>query len=141
MSPSASWAKCVMPTRTDPSCSPGSRTHSCSLVYFRSSGYTVSPRGSGRLTAVRLLRGGLLRRPGIGVLQLAWLDDRLDVDAGALVHRDGRALVLELVARSLGEVDRALEPVGLSDHVDDIRRGDELAVHGDPAHGVLERGL
>ena len=29
--------------RTAPSTSPGMRTHSCSLVYFRSSGYTSSP--------------------------------------------------------------------------------------------------
>ena len=40
MSPSASCAKSVMPTRTEPSASPGVRTHSCSLVYFRFSGYT-----------------------------------------------------------------------------------------------------
>src|SRR6478672_5361407 len=41
MSPNASWAKWVIPTRTEPSASPGVRTHSCSAVYFRSSGYTA----------------------------------------------------------------------------------------------------
>src|SRR6478735_10248022 len=130
-----------MPMRTAPSCSPGSRTHSCSLVYFRSSGYTVSPRGSGRLTAVRLLLGGLLRRPGIGVLEPPGLDDRLDVDADPLVDLYGGALVLELVARTLREVHGALEGVGVADHVDDVRRPDHLPVDGDAADGVLERGL
>src|SRR5919107_1950463 len=46
MSPRASCAKSVMPMRTDPSASPGVRTHSCSLVYFRSSGYTAFLLGS-----------------------------------------------------------------------------------------------
>src|SRR5204862_1241681 len=41
MSPRASCAKWVIPTRTEPSVSPGMRTHSCSAVYFRSSGYTA----------------------------------------------------------------------------------------------------
>src|SRR4051812_24823034 len=32
-----------MPMRTEPALSPGLRTHSCSAVYFRSSGYNAAP--------------------------------------------------------------------------------------------------
>src|SRR5436190_14273332 len=38
-SPSASWAKSVIPTRMRPS--PSSRAHSCSFVYLSSSGYST----------------------------------------------------------------------------------------------------
>src|SRR5688500_4152085 len=69
MSPRASWAKSVMPTRTEPSASPGVRTHSCSLVYFRFSGYTSGSSRCcgwglpGRLLALVDLR--ILRSPRV----------------------------------------------------------------------------
>src|SRR3954447_14416232 len=102
MSPNASCAKSVMPTRTEPSTSPGVRTHSCSLVYFRFSGYTWTPRGkgldgsgavSGRLLArreLRILRPG--RFPDAGDLhRLEVLDaDRGEVDGLQGLHRAGR---------------------------------------------------
>src|SRR6266540_4067198 len=40
-SPRASWAKSVMPTRTNPS--PSILAHSCCSVYRRSSGYSIDP--------------------------------------------------------------------------------------------------
>src|SRR6478736_5228887 len=99
MSPSASWAYSVMPIRTEPACSPGSRTHSCSLVYFRSSGYTGSPRVGCGCASERLLR-----RVGLGVVRLPRCHHGLDVERRELVDVDRRALVLELVLRPLGEV-------------------------------------
>src|SRR6478735_12017181 len=118
MSPSASCAYSVMPMRTEPACSPGSRTHSCSLVYFRSSGYTGSPRVGCGCASERLLR-----RVGLGVLSLRGSHHGLDVEGGELVHVDGRALVLERGPRTLREVDRAVQRAGLADDVEDVRRG------------------
>ena len=65
MSPKASWAKWVIPTLTDPSVSPGVRIHSCSAVYFRSSGYTAL-LVDGRLRATRSdgVMPGRLPAPG-----------------------------------------------------------------------------
>src|SRR3954452_22741748 len=117
MSPSASWAYSVMPMRTDPACSPGSRTHSCSLVYFRSSGYTGSPRVGCGCASERLLR-----RVGLGVVRLPWGHHGLDVERPELDDVDGRAFVLELVLRPLGEVDRAVQGVRRTDHREDVRR-------------------
>src|SRR3954463_5236656 len=105
-----------MPIRTDPSCSPGSRTHSCSVVYFRSSGYKASPPvgWAWGAPAVRLLRGA-----GLRVLGLGQLHDALDVERGELVHVDGGAVLLEEVAGAVREVDaRGRERVRVADHVD-----------------------
>src|SRR5687768_5914441 len=86
MSPRASWAYDVMPTRrTVPSPSPTWRTHSCSAVYCRSSGYTdglsvgsVSDGGlpdlstvRGRRSILRLLeRSQGAHRDPVGLLDL-----------------------------------------------------------------------
>src|SRR6478752_6551632 len=134
MSPRASCAYSVMPIRTEPACSPGSRTHSCSLVYFRSSGYTGLLGSGGDAPPVRLLRG-----VGLGVLRLARLHHGLDVERGELVDLDRGAPLLELVARPLGEVDSTVQGARLPDHVDDVRRGHQFATDLDAADGVLER--
>src|SRR6478735_3613434 len=127
MSPRASWAKWVMPMRTDPSASPGTRTHSCSLVYFSSSGYTVtpSPRGSWCWSCSRLL---VLAR--LGVARGISVDDRVDAH-----------LVAHPVDRAGGEVQRAGQRGRLPDHVDDVRRVEYLAIDGQAGAGVLDRGL
>src|SRR6478609_2829934 len=109
MSPSASWAYSVMPIRTEPSCSPGWRTHSCSTVYLRSSGY---------------MQQTLLRR--VGVLGLGQLHGALDVERRQLLDLDGGAVLLEQVARAEGELDSGGQGVRVADHVDDVRRGDQL---------------
>src|SRR6476660_1927899 len=96
MSPRASWAKSVMPMRTEPSCSPGLRTHSCSVVYFRSTGYTGTPVGAGSVRSSGCDAGRLLRAVGLGVLGLLGLDDALDVERLELVDLHALAVLLEL---------------------------------------------
>src|SRR6185436_1873194 len=134
MSPSASWAKWVMPIRIDPSDSPGLRTHSCSVVYFKSSGYNSSP-------PVGAVVGRLLRARRVGELRSGGGDDALDVQRLQLDDVDGGAVVLELVDRALGEDETAGQGGRLADHVDDVRRLELLPVDLDPADTVLERGL
>src|SRR5919107_4683133 len=128
MSPRASWAKWVIPIRTDPSCSPGVRNHSCSVVYFRSSGYKRTPvgqRGAGAPDG-----GRLLPRVGFGVLRLPGVDHALDVERGELLDLELGTVVLELVRGSPREGERAGQRVRLADDVDDERRREQLPVDG-----------
>src|SRR3954453_3999441 len=111
MSPSASWANSVMPTRTEDSASPGLRTHSCSLVYFRSSGNTaLLCRGwlvGGWLVDAWLVvclvgftaltrRGRLSGRPRLGVLRSRRLADAGDPDVAEPLDVDLAAHALHV---------------------------------------------
>src|SRR3954454_7704340 len=123
-----------MPTRRDPSASPGERTHSCSWVYFRSSGYTA------------LLRWGSLRAElraslGLGELRGRGLADGGDVEGLLLVDLDGGPGVLELRDGTVDEAERSLEGVRLTDHVEDVRRGQQRAVDPEPARRGLDGAL
>src|SRR4051794_1183910 len=138
MSPSASWAKSVMPTRTEDAASPGVRTHSCSLVYLRSSGYTAL------LRVVRLLDGArrLSGRGRLGVGRRAGLSHADDLDPVALLHVDLAADVLDLGDEAAGEVHRGGERVRVADRVDDVGRLQHRPVDEDATTGrVGERGL
>src|SRR5689334_12273218 len=131
-----------MPIRTEPSLSPGLRTHSCSAVYFRSSGYKASPHrsavGAGYCCGTGAwLLGGL----GAGELGARRVDDALDVDRLELHHLDRGAVVLELRPGAAGEDHAADEGAGLADDVDDVRRGEQRVADVDAAHAVLEAGL
>src|SRR3954451_11449318 len=99
MSPSASCAKEVMPTRTEPSAWPGSRSHSCSAVYFRSSGNTL------------LLEIGFPRRllpgRGFGVAGLHRGAGHAHVDAVGLLDRHRAAVHLDVVGEAVLELQRA----------------------------------
>src|SRR6478672_5193087 len=101
-----------MPIRTDPSLSPGVRTHSCSAVYFRSSGYMAA--GYPTRHASRSAAAGLRE------LRTHVVAHRRDVDALQLLDVDGRAVVEQLGARALGEGQRPGEGVRLTDDVDDV---------------------
>ena len=139
MSPSASCAKSVMPTRTEPSVSPGVRTHSCSLVYLRFSGYTGTPvlgrRWSGWGVSGRLLAGAGLRILGSrGSRTLVMSTDSSSVDLRPRRRRRSPA------SRS-GPVEKViavLQHVRVADHVEDVGRLEELAVELDAADGVVE---
>src|SRR5690349_6515658 len=136
MSPSASWAKWVIPIRTEPSASPGVRTHSCSAVYFRSSGYTaLLGRQYGRRYGRRhgvlpgRLPGPCRRTKGrrgsvrLGELQGAGLVERGDVEPLLLADVHGGPGVLELRDRTVVQRQGAVQRVGVPDHVEDVRRG------------------
>src|SRR4051812_6332729 len=108
MSPSASWAKSVMPTRTEDSASPGVRTHSCSLVYFRSSGNTgllVLGCGPGRLSG----------RSRVGVLRRRGLADGGDPNVPEPLDRDLPPDPLDVGDEAAGEVQRGGEGVRVPD--------------------------
>src|SRR4051794_10115576 len=142
-----------MPTRTDPSVSPGLRTHSCSVVYFRSSGYTGAPHVpktvtsnlSGLFGAVHPRRAIPPGRPRgsfwLGELRTVGRVDRLDVDLLQLVDLDVGAVVAQLCGRSLVEHQRLVEGVRVADHVDDVRRRERGPVDGEAAHLVLQGAL
>src|SRR6476661_4604561 len=106
MSPSASWAKWVIPTRTEPSASPGRRSHSCSDVYSRSSGYmpiNLLRRSTAQIYCADCC-ADLLGVLGLGDRRWHRLVDRLDVEGGQLVVGQLGGLVLgELLLRAVGE--------------------------------------
>src|SRR6476619_4053645 len=110
-----------MPIRTEPSLSPGLRTHSCSAVYLRSSGYMSAGYPTGRRS--RLATTARLCVPGthVGV-------GGGDLDALLLLGGDARPVVLQLRLRALGEGEAPGQGVRLADHVDDVRRPDQRAV-------------
>src|SRR5215212_4926534 len=99
-----------MPTRTDPSASPGVRTHSCSAVYFRSSGYTallVVKRGSGGSTGrATCPSAGYRWSLGLCVLRRGRLPHRGDVEGVDLVDVHPRIGVLELRDGTVHELER-----------------------------------
>src|SRR6202012_1714421 len=70
---------------------------------------------------------------GLGVLRLGGLPHRGDVERVALLELDGRSVVLELGDRAVDELEGAAEGVGVSDHVEDVRRSDQLAVDREAA--------
>src|SRR3954453_22687409 len=116
-----------MPTRTDPSTSPGVRTHSCSEVYFRSSGYTALLRGHGLSAGyswsfcLGVLRGGRLAYGG-DVQRV----EPVDAHVGARV-------VAELGDRTVDQLERAPQGVGVADRVEDVRRAHQGAVDHESA--------
>ena len=125
-----------MPTRTEPSCSPGRRSHSCSAVYFRSSGYKPRLLGSGDVIR-RLLT--LLRFGEVG-LGSGRRTDSMSSERSSSTSTSPPSSV-DLVARAQPEGERLAQGIGLADHVDDVRRLDQRPVDQEPALGVLERGL
>src|SRR3954468_10337315 len=124
-----------MPTRTDPSTSPGVRTHSCSEVYFRSSGYTALLRGRG-------LSAGYSWSFCLGVLRCRRLAYGGDVQRVELVDADlGAGVVAELCNRTVDQLERAPQGVGVADRVQDVRRAHQGAVDQEPARGRRDRAL
>src|SRR5262245_36550945 len=124
-----------MPTRTDPSASPGVRTHSCSAVYFRSSGYTALLRGQG-------LSAGYSWSLGLGVLRGRRLPHRGDVHGVTpLEVHGGPGVALELRDRSVDQLEGTAQRVRVADRVDDVRRGHEGSVDLQPALRWLDRAL
>src|SRR4051794_36715143 len=154
MSPSASWAKSVMPTRTEDSASPGLRTHSCSLVYFRSSGNTAllclgwlvdgwSMAGRWAVGGTALTRRGRLSgRPRLGVLRSRRLADAGDPDVAEPLDVDLAAHALHVGDEPSGEVECGGQRVRVADGLDDVRRLEPGAVDDHTAScRILQRGL
>ena len=142
MSPSASWAKWVMPTRTDPSASPGLRTHSCSAVYFRSSGRftreTVlvlpdpAPAGAprGGHTAAAAVSGSVR---GSGVVRGLHRRERSDDHLLALLGAGLAAVARLAVSATPPGMPIAVGERGrVADRQDRVRDGDGDAVDRDP---------
>src|SRR3954449_7057219 len=116
MSPSASWAKSVMPIRTEPSASPGLRTHSCSLVYLRSSGYTTLLGAGGFARRCRLSGAR-----GLCVRRCAGVPHTHDLDPVTLLDRHLASDIADLGDEAAGEVHCRGQRVRVSDRVDDER--------------------
>src|SRR4051794_32623782 len=125
----------------EPALSPGSRTHSCSAVYFRSSGYNAAPR----LVLGRRSSDGAgmnLLAPGrLGVLRLGRLAQGGDLDVLALLDGDLALVERDVVDEATGEPQCRGERLRVTDDVDGERRLEHAAVHVGPARGRLERGL
>src|SRR5690349_13679769 len=143
MSPRASCAKSVIPTRTEPSVSPGLRTHSCSLVYLRFSGYTRTPwrwgvgwvGGAGGAG----VSGRLLAAAGLRILRSFGLAHAGDVDGLELLDLDrGPVVGLQRLDRPGREGERRAQDVGVADHLEGVRRLEELAVELDATHRAVE---
>src|SRR6476469_9116667 len=105
-----------MPIRTEPSLSPGLRTHSCSAVYFRSSGYIAAGYPTRRHGAPGSRLGAAA---GLRVLRTVVGVDRGDVDALELLGPHRGAVALELRLGALGERQAPGQRVWLPDDVDD----------------------
>src|SRR3954452_6684450 len=138
MSPSASWAKSVMPMRTEDPPSPGSpggRTHSWSLVYFRSSGNTA-------LLDLGCGPGRLSGRSGVGVLRRRQRADGGDPYVAEPPDGDLAADALHVGDESAGEVEGGGQGVRVTDGIDDIGGLEPLPVDDHPTTGgVLHGGL
>src|SRR4029450_9432846 len=104
-----------MPMRTLPWAWPGLRTHSCSAVYLRSSGYTIPPRSA---RVVVRGRASVLRRRRL----VHDVDDQLLM----LRHRRGATVAGDRVDHALRELHRLGQGLRLSDHGEAVRR---LQVH------------
>src|SRR5436190_23791220 len=113
-----------MPTRTDPSASPGVRTHSCSAVYFRSSGYTALlvvaawiASVTDRATTDRATcpSAGYPWSLGLGVLRRGRLPHRGDVEGVELVDVHRGVGVLELRDGPVHELERPAEGMWVAD--------------------------
>src|SRR3569623_772507 len=111
-----------MPTRTDPSVSPGERTHSCSSVYFRSSGYTALLEVGSDWSA--RYRGS----PWLGILRRARLSHGGDVERVELLHVDRGVGVIELGDRPVHEVGCPVQRVRVADGVEHGRRRHTRAI-------------
>src|SRR3954449_1853999 len=110
-----------MPTRTEPALSPGSRTHSCSAVYFRSSGYNAAPL-AGRTSLVTALGMKLLVSARLGVLRLGSLAQGGDLDVLAGLDGDLALVERHVVDEPAGELQRRGEGLGITDDIDGERR-------------------
>src|SRR5215510_5391748 len=113
-----------MPTST---VSSASRIHSCSVVYFRFSGYTRRSFGEsvGRLS----------------VLGLAPHRQRGHVDRLSLVDVDAAAERLDDLGHAAGKLHSLAQRVWVADHVDVERWLDDGAVDADAVGIVGEVGL
>src|SRR3954454_11864788 len=121
-----------MPIRTAPSVSPGSRTHSCSAVYFKSSGYTALLRPvPGRLRPGACSRTLLLLRR---LREARGLDlvRRGHLHLVELLHPGPPAALFDLVDETAAEGHRGGEGVRLADRVHDVRRLQGHPVHEEP---------
>src|SRR5215218_858002 len=105
MSPSESWAKSVMPTRTTPLGS--TRTHSCSAVYRRSSG-TFTMRSLRAPWSARLL---VVSGSRPGVLQVGGGADLFDLHHVPFVDDHVTAVLLDPRHHPARELDRVTERV------------------------------
>src|SRR4051795_10347882 len=116
-----------MPIRTAPSVSPGLRTHSCSAVYFRSSGYTALLRPvPGPLRPGACWRTLLLLR-GLRVARGDDLARRGDLQLVELLHVGPASDLLHLVDEAAAERHGGGKGVRVADRVHDVRR-----FQGDP---------
>src|SRR6476619_1633897 len=128
-----------MPTRTV--ASPG-RTHSCSLVYFRSSGYTALLVGCWSVLGSVLGRCSrsdacqLSGAAGLGVARRRGLAGGGDVDLVQLADFDLAADPLHLGDEAAGEVQGGGQRVRVADRVDGVRRLQLPAVDEQPAVAV-----
>src|SRR5690242_14189887 len=129
-----------MPMRTDPAVSPGVRTHSCSAVYFRSSGNTV-------LLGSWLLGRGSTYRPRsaasarLRITRLRGRVQRRHPDVVAGVDPDLAVVETEVVDEAAREPQRRGESVRIADGVDHEGRTEHAPVDADAAVRILERGL
>src|SRR3954471_17108600 len=122
-----------MPMRIEPSASPGLRTHSCSEVYFRSSGYTALLRRHG-------LSAGYSWSLGLGVLRGRGLAHGGDVEGVELLQADlGIGVALVLRDRAVDQLERTAERVRVTDRIEDERRCHQRAVDAQPAGCRLDR--
>src|SRR5262249_43512838 len=123
MSPSASWACSVMPTRT--TLLPPTRTHSCSAVYFRFSGVVPIGLARGRSVGRGRRRLSVLRRPDRP--QSADHQPRQLHDPGLAVP------AAHGIHHAAGDVHGGGQGGRVADGANDVRRGQRPAVHHDRA--------
>src|SRR3954464_10820203 len=124
-----------MPMRTEPSASPGLRTHSCSEVYFRSSGYTA-------LLCRHGLSAGYSWSLGLGVLRGRGLTYGGDVERVELLQLDLRVgVALVLRDRAVDQLERTPECVRVADRVEDVRRRHQRPVDAQSPGCRLDRAL
>ena len=138
MSPSASWAKWVIPTRTEPSALAGAADPLVLAGVLQ----VVGVHGDLLAVGGRSVRcaAGYWPVPGSANSGRDGLAHALDVDRLELLDLDRRRRRPRAVSIGpAGEGQRRAQGVRVADHVDDVRRLEQLAVELDPADGVLER--
>src|SRR5690348_13813448 len=130
-----------MPIRTDPAVSPGVRTHSCSAVYFRSSGNTLLLLGVVAGVLCTTYRQGSAGSRRLRVTRLRSPTQRGHLDVLALLDVHVRVVQLEVVLEPAREPERGGEAVRVTDRVDHERGSQHPTVDADAVVRRLERGL
>src|SRR5215470_13088324 len=118
-----------MPMRTLPSASPGTRTHSCSTVYLRSSGYigrtppstgsqTTSRETVANIGALALLGCAVSRDSSARLLGRGRREYRVDGHVPALLDRAGGTLIAQARKHAARNGQCRGKRRGIADHLD-----------------------